>query len=308
MYLITSRVIVLFALVFLGFYIGKRKIMPPDIAPQLSNFIVKITFPATVFLSMVRPYDETIISHSVILFVVAFIFHLCMLAFGLVVTKVFRVDKKAQGVWIFVCMFSNNGFMGFPLAMGVYGDEGMMLIAFANVATNLLIFSIGKKVITKNYDIKDKINFRQMFLTNINLAVIIGLIFFIFKIPLPEIVETGAGYVSDITAGLSMIVVGLSLSRADVKSIIKGADMWIMAGIRLVVIPLIVIAFVKCVPAFNGTLMGQIFVLMAALPTASTVSLLSEQFHTNVELAAKMVFSTTLLSVVTIPIMMSFVS
>ena len=308
MSVITSRVIILFALVFLGYYIGKRKIMTAEIAPQLSNLIVMITFPAMTFLSMIRPFDENILHESIIIIFAAFAMHFGGLLIGLVVVKVFKVDPKSKGVWLFVSMFTNNGFMGIPLISSVYGDDGMMLIVFANIATNILIFSIGKKAITLNFDANDGINFRQMFLTNINLAAAAGIIFFIFQIPVPEIVTDALGYVSNITAGLSMIVVGLSLTKVPIKKIVSGWDMWIMAIIRLVAIPLIIVFIFRLIPGAHGTLLEKVLVLMSALPSASTVSLLAEKYGTNTELAAKMVFSTTLLSVVTIPFVMMFVT
>ncbi len=307
MLVITSRVAILFALVFLGYYLGKRKIMSPDVAPQISNLIIMVTFPAMTFLSMVRPFDGQLLKECVIIVFGGFAMHFGGLLVGLIVTKIFRVDPKSKGTWLFVSMFTNNGFMGIPLIYGVYGDDGMMLIVFANIATNILIFSVGKKAVTLNYDAGAGIKFREMFLTNINLAAALGIIFFIFQIPVPEVVQDGLGYVSDLTAGLSMIVVGLSLTKIPIRTIISGKDMWIMAVVRLLVIPIIIVAVFRFIPGAHGTLLEKVLVLMSALPSASTVSLLSEKYGTNTELAAKMVFSTTLLSVVTIPFVMSFV-
>lgn len=305
MYVILSRVIILFALIFLGFFIGKRGIIRQDFTPDLSNFLIKITLPATVFLSMVQPFNGELMQQGVWIFFAALVLHLASMLLGFLLAAVFKIPRENRGVWIFSCMFSNNGFMGFPLAMSVYGNDGMFLMAIANVATNLLIFSVGMKIITKHHPLKEKISLKKMLLTNINIAVVLGLVFFLFQIPLPEIIGDLLDYVSSLTAGLSMIVVGLSLSRIHLSTVFKGKDVWIISAVRLLAVPFLTAAAVKLSPLPDGMLMGQVIVMMAALPVASTASILAEQYNANTELAAKTVFVSTLLSVITIPVVMA---
>lgn len=303
MYVILSRVVILFALIFLGFFIGKKGIIRKDCTPDLSNFLVKITLPATVFLSMVRPFNEDLMQQSIWIFFAAILFHIAFMLLGLLLVIVLKIPEKSRGVWVFVCMFSNNGFMGFPMALSVYGDDGMFLMAIANVVSNFLIFSLGMKLLTKYYPIKEKISLKKMVVNNINIAVAAGLIFYLFQIPLPEMITDMLTYVGDLTAGLSMIVVGLSLSRIELRTVMKGKDVWMISVVRLVAVPLITACVLKMIPALDGKLMGKILVMMAALPAASSASILTEQYGTNTELAAKTVFVSTLFSIVTIPLM-----
>ena len=66
--------------------------------------------------------------------------------------------------------------MGIPLALSVFGGKGMFLMALGNVVGNFLIFSVGVKLLTWKYPMKEKLNIRKMIWNNINIAVLLGLV------------------------------------------------------------------------------------------------------------------------------------
>ncbi|WP_090173807.1 AEC family transporter [Eubacterium oxidoreducens] len=302
---IFSRVFILFVLIFLGFYLGKRNILRAQFAPDLSTFILKVAFPATVFLTMIRPFEKELVQQSGLILIAAFIMHLGGMVLGLVLIKVCRAQRSNRGVWIFSCMFMNNGFMGFPLVLSLYGDEGLFLMVFANIITNFVMFSFGIKLLTKGYAVGKTVSIKKMFVNNINIAVVVGLIFYFFQIPVVQLATDLLTYVGNLTAGLSMIVVGLSLSRINLRNVFKGRDVWIATIMRLFVMPLLTILVIKLVFKESSLMMPKVLVLMSALPIASAISIISEQYGTNTDLAAKTVFVSTLCSLITIPLMMT---
>lgn len=218
--------------------------------------------------------------------------------------KFLHVQKDEQGVWIFTCMFSNNGFMGLPLALAVFGSEGMFLMALANVISNLLIFSIGIKILTLHYPMKDRLSIRKMFVNNINIAVVLGFLFLLLNIPVPDVADKLLAYISNITSGLSMIVVGLSLSRLPFKAVFQDKKMFLLPALRLFIIPLAVIGVLNLIPVYIDEGIRNILILTSALPAASAQSMITEQYHTNTSAAARAVFITTLFSVVSVPVIM----
>ena len=129
-----------------------------------------------------------------------------------------------RGVWIFTCVFSNNGFMGLPLALSVFGSEGMFVMALGNVISNLLICSVGIRILTWRYPMTDKLSLRRMLINNINIAVVIGFVFLLGRIPVPDVLGQLLSYLSNITSGLSMLVVGLSLSRLAFREVFRGPE------------------------------------------------------------------------------------
>lgn len=306
MYIVLSNVVILFVLIFLGYFIGKKEIVHNYCAPDLSNFLVKVTLPATVFCSMIRPFQKSMLSDSVCIFIIVIVFHILSMLIGFVVIKVCKVSSAQKGVWVFVCMFSNNGFMGFPLAQSIYGDKGLFLMAIGNVVSNFLIFSLGVKLLTSGKSVY-KLNGRQLFYNNINIAVIIGLIFYFTQWHLPEILMTIVRDIGGLTASLSMIVVGLSLSRSKFKEMFQSRKIYILTCIRLILIPFLTIIVTRLIPYGAKSLIPSLLILIAALPAPSSVSIIAEQYNMDTQTAAQSIFMTTLCSLITIPLVMYFV-
>lgn len=307
MNIVISSVVILFALIFLGFFIGKKEIIRKECAPDLSNFILKVTMPVTVFCSIVQQTDLSLLGSIWRIMIMALIFHLASGIVGMILVRCMKIPPREQGIWIFNCMFSNNGFMGFPLGLAIWGNDGLFLMAMANVVSNFLIFSIGLKMLTKGYPVKEKIDLKKMIINNINIAVVVGFIFYIGQIPIPAGVSTLLDYISEITAGLSMIVVGLSLSRMEVMDVFRNRKMFILSAVRLLGIPFLCILVLKLIPVEIDPVLEAILILMSALPAASSQTILAEQYGTNTSDAGRAIFITTLFCVVTIPISMVFV-
>ncbi len=302
---IATSVIILFALIFVGYFAGKIGWLRKESAPDLSALVLNITMPVTIFLSIVSQAGSGSMGRDFLIIPFIAIFHIASIFFGLLVTRLFRVPKEKRGTWMFNCVFSNNGFMGLPLALSVFGDRGLFIMVLGNMISNLLLFSIGTKMLTENVPNADKISVKKMFLTNINFAVVAGLIFALFHIPLFDIASNLLGYLGDISSGLSMLVVGLSLSRMSISVVFKDKRMFILTAVRLLAIPLLTIAVLRILPFEMDPMIESILIMSAALPSAAAQSMIAEQYHGDLEASGQAVFLTTLFAVVTVPIMMS---
>ncbi len=299
-----TSVLILFALVFLGFFLGKGKVVRQESIPDLSNLVLQVTLPVTIFCSIIDQQGAGQFSGVWQMIVGIAVYHMIALGVTFIAMRLMRVPDEEKGVWLFSGMLTNNGFMGLPLALAVFGSEGMFMMAMGNVITNLLIFSVGRKFLTMRYPIKGKIGLRQMLFNNINIAVVVGFIFLLLHIPMPDVASQFLDYLADITSGLSMLVVGLSLSRIAVKHVFANARMFVLSAVRLVAIPLLLILIFRLIPVSIDPMVRNVLILAAALPSASAQSMMTEQYHTNTTAAAQAVFLTTMFSVVTIPLIM----
>ncbi|MFR5704006.1 MAG: AEC family transporter [Eubacterium ramulus] len=121
-------------------------------------------------------------------------------------------------------------------------------MALGNVVSNFLIFSVGIKLLTWKYPIKEKLSIRKMVLNNINIAVILGFIVCILQIPMPDVLGKLLSYLSNITSGMSMLVVGLSLSRLPVKAVFQDRRMILLTLIKQIAFPLLILGLLRIVP------------------------------------------------------------
>jgi hypothetical protein len=307
MQVVAVSVFLLFALIFLGFFIGKRQIIRQECTPDLSNFILKVTMPVTVFCSIVDQQGSGMLGSCAVILVAAILLHAVTGIIGLLIVRILPIPDEEKGVWIYTCMLSNNGFMGLPLALSIYGSRGMFLMALCNVVTNFVIFSVGIKLLTWKYPVKERISLKKMLLNNINIAVVIGFVFYFANIPVPDAVDQLLTYISNITSGLSMIVVGLSLSRLPFRAVFEDKKMFLLAALRLLILPFAVIVILNVLPIELDQTLKSVLILTAALPASSAQSMIAEQYRTNTSAAGRAVFITTLFSVITVPIIMMFV-
>ncbi len=304
MSVVATSVIILFALIFLGFFLGKGGVVKKDSIPDLSNLVLKVTMPVTVFCSIVDQQGESNFYLIWQMIVGVIIFHALSLLITFIVVRLMHVSREEEGVWLFSGMLANNGFMGLPLALAVFGTQGMFIMAMGNVISNLLIFSLGLKFLTMHYPIKNKLSLRDMLFNNINIAVVLGFIFLLLNIPLPNVIDQLLSYLSNITSGLSMLVVGLSLSRLAFREVFSDRKMFFLPVVKLLIIPLVVILLFRVIPVSIDPMVKSVLILTATLPSASAQSMITEEYHTNTAAAARAVFLTTMFSVVSVPLLM----
>ncbi len=304
MRVIAVSVFILFVLVFLGYFLGKRGMVQKSSIPDFSNLVLKVTLPVTVFCSIVDQQGGESLRSCWQIFPAVLLMYAFSTLITFVAIKLMRVKKEDQGVWLFTGMLSNNGFMGLPLALSVFGSAGMFVMALANVVLNVLLFSIGVKFLTMHYEVKEKISLKKMLVNNVNIAVVIGFIFLIFNIPLPGFIDQLLTYLANITSGLSMLVVGLSLSRLAFKEVFTDKKMFVLTAVRLAAIPLLTILVLRILPINLDPMVSSVLIMTAALPAASAQSMITEQYHTNTAASARAVFMTTLFSVVSVPLIM----
>ena len=117
---VITSVVILFILIFIGFFIGKRGIVHKDSIPDLSRLVIQVTMPVTIFCSMIQQEDRSLLGQVGEIMLMLLIFHICTAVLGIVAVKMLKIPDHEKGIWIFNFMFSNNGFMGFPLALAIY--------------------------------------------------------------------------------------------------------------------------------------------------------------------------------------------
>ena len=296
------NVLILFMLLFLGFILGRKKIIAYSSIKDLTNLLIDVSIPCTIVVSLIRPYSSLLMKNTGEVFVVVMVYHLAVAAIAYFLSGVLKVDPKKRGSWIFALVFSNNGFMGYPLMYALYGSEGLFIMAMGNVAQNVLIFSLGLKIVTMNYGGGDKIKLRSIIFTKQNIAVVIGLIIFVTQLAVSKPIVTLLTYVSNLTVPLSMMVVGMSLSRYEVKHMFTDKEVYRLTLVRMIIFPaLMVVAFRLLHINISASLPMAILFYTAALPSPAFTSIMAERYNTSIGFASKCVFVTTILSVLTVP-------
>lgn len=298
--LLLQQMIVLFILMGIGFLCYKLGMITDEVSKKLSAIVVNIANPALVLTGCMGEGkiqgNELLLIAGLVLAVYA-----ALVLLAVLVPIVLKVDKKSRGTYQAMTIFSNIGFMGFPVVSALYGSSAILYAALFTIPYNILIYTFGVSAMSAG----EKTNWRESFsvkrILNVGvIACIITIIVYLFRIPVPEFLELTVTHLSNLTAPLSMMVIGASLATIDIRKLFTDGRLLLFSVIKLLVIPiagmLVIRRFVD-----NDVICGVCMVMLAT-PVGSMTAMLAQQYDGDYEMASRGVALTTILSVVTMPV------
>ena len=237
-----SNLVGLFLLIAVGFAAVRLKIVPAQMSKPLSALLMNITLPATVFISMIQPYDPGFLGLGLAAIVFSAVFFSLFSALSLPLSRLCRVPDGRRGMWCCCATYSNTGFMGFPVAYALFGADGLMLAVFFNIPFNFLLYTIGVRMVcidAPKGDAKGSFSLRTALMTPLNAAIVLSLIFYFGQLPVPDALFTPLQHLSNVTTPLSMMVTGMNLAQGKVSDVIRDRDAITSSLTRLLVFPVI---------------------------------------------------------------------
>lgn len=299
---VVSSVLSLFLIMLVGVYANKKKIITPALNRGLSDLLINITLPILIVTSFMTSFDEGMQTNITKSFFYSFIAFILLFVISYILVLPLKGDIKE--VVNFSNIFPNTGFIGFPILAVVLGSEGVIYGAVYSMFFNFMVFSYGImlfKGFKKGNDFKQEL--LNVFKHPAIIAVFIGMIIMTFSIKVPEIIYSSLKLIGGITGPLSMIVIGVTLSDVKFKNLLKSWTIYYASIIKLIVMPIILICFFKLIGVTS--IVTNTIVLLNAMPTATLGSIFAEKYNKELEYTTIIVVITTLLSVITIPIIIN---
>jgi len=297
----------LFILMAVGFAAGKLKMVDQAAVRGMSTLIVKATLPALIVISLQKPFSRDLLGDALETLLVATLFYAGMIILSLGTTRILGTPKKQAGVMAFSLVFSNAAFIGFPVVVSILGPDALFLTSIHNILFNVLAFSVGIFIVAtgatfRTEGVDGSTSFPLKRLLNINvIAAIVGFAFFLGSIALPRFVYVPLDMLGGLTTPLAMIVTGAMLSRTGIASVLGDWRIYAATVLRLALWPLLTALALRL-----AGVVGDLFyitVILAGMPAASNTSLIAEVYGGDTDTASSLVFMTTLLSVVSIPVL-----
>lgn len=306
---IIENMAMLFIIVGVGYAAEKTGVLSSEAKEYLSTLMLSIASPCLIVDSMIYiEMSNEILHHTVsVLIGVTFLcgaFFVLSYAFGKVLCK---QDISDEGVYMALITSVNSGFIGLPIAKAILGMEGLYMMAIANIVCNIFLYSVC--IMQINYKRGKKSNRRKIcsLLVNPNIiASIIGIAIMMTGIELPHIMESCIKEIGDITVPLSMIIIGISFGEGHMSNIIKNRKLWIIGGLKMIVVPLIVLGTVLLLDIYEMT--KWILVFVSGLPSAIALGPLTERLGKNTQLASEGVILTTFISFLILPFLTVYLS
>ncbi|MBR3046453.1 MAG: AEC family transporter [Oscillospiraceae bacterium] len=304
----------LFLILCLGFALARIELLDQHTKQKLTKILLNVTTP----LMMIDAFydrmqmlgeQESDLSVSVgMLFVYSFAFYLILIVLSLILVAALHPPKDDKRLYIFMTIFGNVGFMGFPIVKSVYGTEGLFYAAIVNSVFNIFVYTFGVVLMggageSGSGSLAERIKqipWKKLLLTPAVIGTAVGILIFVCRIPLPGIIADTCGTLGDLTSPLAMLVVGANLSGMKIKDVLTNMRMNIYVLLRQIAMPLVfwlIISRFVTHPVLAPTLL-----LMSCMPVANTTALFATEYNGNEKLASQGIFMTTLFSLLSFPL------
>ena len=297
---VINQMLVLFIMLMVGFVAGKLRVIDEIGTKKLTQVVLNIC-QACMVLGSVMNVEQAVGAVDILRVLgIAFVFYILAMLLAQLIPVVLHTPREDSGLYKFMTVFGNVGFMGFPVVASLFGPQYVFYASIFNIPFYLLTYSIGIYYISGG---KSSFNWKSLINTTIG-ATILAMAILLLRVPVPAAIEQSVASIGDMVVPCAMLIIGSSMAHMDIRQALGQWKVYVFSLIRLLVLPVIVWAvlglFVK-----DPVMLG-IATVISAMPVGSTATMFAVEFNGNERLASWSVFVSTIMSVVTIPLMVYF--
>lgn len=292
---LAEMLVILFAIAA-GYGANRLGYLGGETDQKLSKLILNITMPAMIVSAVITGEELPEISVILSILEVGVVFYVLEFAFVLTVPKLLPGTAGQKGVYRYTLAFPNVGFIGYPVAVALYGDGALFYAAILALPFNLLSYSLGPLMLAG----AGRFRWRQL-LSPCIVASVLGLVLALTRLRPPAIVGEMLDFVGSITVPLSLLVVGSLLAHMSPGKVLRSPKLWVLSVLRLLVMPALLCLVLRGMH-IEAMVLG-IAVSQMGMPVAVNGTLLSMEYGGDTEAMAQVTFLTTLGAIVTIPVL-----
>ena len=298
---IFNQVAILFGLIVVGYIVRKLKILNNELNRGISKLVLQVTLPALIIKSMQFSFSREVMLGSIQIILLSLLAHGVAIGISFLYTRLLGYKGSKADVYRFMLIFSNVGYMGYPIIKVIYGDLGVFYTALFNIPFNILLWTLGVYIMSNNSSKKTKdINYIKILTNPGIIAVFVGFTLFLLSVKLDYIVFETLNLLGETTVPLSMLIIGSMLAEVPIREVFNDIGLVAISFIRLIIIPLAVGLVIYSI-GVRGMLLG-VPIFISAMPAAANTAIFATIYDAEPHLASKGVFITTLLSMITIPL------
>lgn len=296
---LVTQMLILFLMIGCGWLSGKEKLLKEEIIPDFSRIVLNIGIPGVVLSSATGGSRFTV--SEVLLYLLGFFLFsvLCaLMAKAVVWITGIKTDRR---LYEFMYMFSNVGFMGLPVVEAVLGKEALIYAVLFLLPNNLMLFSYGE------YLMRDKKGISLKKLGNPPvIASMLAIVICLLHLQLPPVLEKALTSMGNITTPMAMLIIGASLSQAKIREMLEDYRIYVFLAIKMLILPILYWLILSRLPIPEEVVVMMI--LMMAMPVPSNTVIYAGLYQKNIKLACEASVLTSLVCVITIPLVFAAIS
>ncbi|AGI35846.1 autotransporter [Mannheimia haemolytica USDA-ARS-USMARC-185] len=296
--LLADKILQLTLMVLLGYLIVKTKLLKSEHSYPISVIGLYIISPAMLITAFQVDYTTEILNGLYLAFLISVLLNGLLILLGWLLKRALKLDNIEQATAI----YSNSGNLIIPIVASLFGNEWVIYSTAFIVVQNVLFWSHLRLLICG----KGNVPFRKM-IFNINIiAIVIGMMLFLLHIKLPATLANTLSTLGHMLGPLAMLVAGMLIAAIPFKEIITDKRIYLVAFLRLIFIPLILLAVIK-LGGFaswieNGKTVVMITFLATISPSVATATQMAVAYGQDAKKASAIYGVTTLLCVFTMPL------
>lgn len=297
--LLMNQIIQLFIMIFMGFIIVKAKLLKAKDSKILSVIVLYLIIPCVIINAFQVDYTPQTVKGLLIALAGSVMTQVILLIVVSILGRVFHLNE----VEVASIYYSNSGNLIVPIVTFILGKEWVLYGCVFMSVQLVFIWTHCKKIISR----ESTYDWRKIVL-NINMiSIAIGIVLFLTRIHLPAIINNTLSAVGSMIGPASMIVTGMLFAGMDFKQIFANKRVYFVSFFRLIIVPVIALFLIKCSQlstfSSNGNKLMLIVFLAIITPSASTVTQMCQVYENDSQYASAINVVTTLLAIVTMPLM-----
>lgn len=294
-----NTVVTLFLLLAAGFFCRKKGLIDDGFSKKLSTLIVQLGQPMLIISSLLSlEYTAQNLKKGLIILGLSIGLHAFMGVAAYLTSRPFR-DADERKIAEFATVFTNCGFIGFPILESLYGKDGLFCGAFYLIGFHLFIWTWGMFILSRGRD-DIKLTPKKIFFNFGTVPSVIGLVLFVLPFRLPDFAGRFASYLAALCTPVSMLITGALLATGSLKKLFLNKGNYYAAFLKLIFMPALVCFALKALGLDSFyVVFGTV---MAAMPSASIVTMFGEMYNINPGYASRLVGLTSILCTFTLPL------
>lgn len=308
MFVVIQQMLVLLVMMLIGYIVFRIKWLDANACSRMSKIVVNVLNPCLMVYGVLGKeahLEGSMLFQTLILVV---IYYTALILISIPTASALHVKREHFNLYRLMMIFSNVGFMGIPVISSIYGKESMLLIAFYNLGYNLLLYTYGIYLAAKGTgEAGEGTGGGMQWKKLINPGVAscaAAIVIFASGVTVPDSVCTFFDYVGNAAVPLSMILIGASVAQGGKKEFFLDKKMYAFMAVKMLAIPIAAALLLRLVPW--PAMVEGVFILMLAMPVGSIVVMLATESGNDAIECTKGSILTTLVSVITIPIVSVF--
>ncbi len=292
---LTSLLTTIFLLIMAGYFMARAGILPGYVREPLTNMVIDFILPSNIISSFLVDFSPDILKTGMQIMLVS----IAVLVLSFIVGAWFYLGHtpKEKTVLRYGTIISNAGFLGNPIAQGLYGSLGLLYASIYLIPVRIVMWSEGVVSFTGK---KDRQLLKRVLTHPCIIAVFVGILLMVTQVTLPAGIENTIRTAGNCNTALCMIVIGHILSDIKLKEVFCRTALRFCL-VRLLIIPLLVYA--GCRLTRIDETVTAVSTVLAGMPAPASAAMLAAKYHGEEQLAVKIICLSTFLSLGTIPLL-----